>query len=593
VLATKSTGEFVVSWGEYQKKVVQPVNADNTLGSATEIAVQGHGGLQSLATVNGDGDFVLVYGDNTQQNMLFTTRVSAQLFDVDGNAVGSPVLVDSHQFASGTPQPAATDAKVVSLDKTTGLFGVSWSLENTDDETLSSVYWDTFTTNGAAIASTVNAAVEFKTKSEDRDYNLDPQAVALGSSGAAAMVWRGIDSVSGLWTLYVQRIEADHSLTAPVIKLNSSQFSSFEFRENIPSVQALASGKFVVSWINTDGDGDKSIFVQLFNADGTKSGAEVVLEGTQSSTQTDKQVSIAEIGSSGDFVVSWTGQNSFQYINSSIYVQRFNADGTVNGTTVQLDGTSSNTLDEMSNLVSLGADGDFAVAFGGDNGSNNDIYVQYFDANGNPLSYSETFSFGQILSSLELDSSAVLTVPISGIDDSGSVILTLNSQSYTGTISSGVASITIPSVDLIALPEGSNTYQIDATDSAGNTASTLSGSFEKAKSAEFNEIITGASTSYTDTGAAVDDSGANADGTPDIVIKLNDISENDELELVVDGVVISTHTVTGSDVTSGEVTFAGVDVATNDASSDRSVSLGLKVTHITETQQVDTWEFNW
>jgi len=194
---------------------------------------------------------------------------------------------------------------------------------------------------------------------------------------------------------------------------------------------------------------------------------------------------------------------------------------------------------------------------------------------------------------LELDSSAVLTVPISGIDDSGSVILTLNSQSYTGTISSGVASITIPSVDLIALPEGSNTYQIDATDSAGNTASTLSGSFEKAKSAEFNEIITGASTSYTDTGAAVDDSGANADGTPDIVIKLNDISENDELELVVDGVVISTHTVTGSDVTSGEVTFAGVDVATNDASSDRSVSLGLKVTHITETQQVDTWEFNW
>jgi hypothetical protein len=77
------------------------------------------------------------------------------------------------------------------------------------------------------------------------------------------------------------------------------------------------------------------------------------------------------------------------------------------------------------------------------------------------------------------------------------------------------------------------------------------------------------------------------------VIKLVDIAEGDSLELVIDGVVVSTHAVTGSDITSGEVTFSGVDVASNDASSDRSVTLGLKVTHITETQEVDTWEFNW
>lgn len=57
--------------------------------------------------------------------------------------------------------------------------------------------------------------------------------------------------------------------------------------------------------------------------------------------------------------------------------------------------------------------------------------------------------------------------------------------------------------------------------------------------------------------------------------------------------VVSTHAVTGNDIASGEVTFSGVDVASNDASSDRSVTLGLKVTHITETQEVDTWEFNW
>ncbi|NRP58284.1 MULTISPECIES: Ig-like domain-containing protein [unclassified Marinobacterium] len=162
--------------------------------------------------------------------------------------------------------------------------------------------------------------------------------------------------------------------------------------------------------------------------------------------------------------------------------------------------------------------------------------------------------------------------------------------------------ITSTNTDTNLSTEGlaAGTYYAYAMDEAGNLSATSSNAVTVTDAsptdtadAVFKEIITGTNTVYNGTNAAVDDSGVNADATPDIVIKLVDIAEGDSLELVVDGVVVSTHAVTGSDITSGEVTFAGVDVAGNDASSDRSVSLGLKVTHITETQQVDTWEFNW
>ena len=83
------------------------------------------------------------------------------------------------------------------------------------------------------------------------------------------------------------------------------------------------------------------------------------------------------------------------------------------------------------------------------------------------------------------------------------------------------------------------------------------------------------------------------DATPDIVVSLVDVSAGEELELWIDGALAVTHEITGSDVTSGMVTFAGVDVTSADTESDRAVELALKVVHASETVQVDTWEYQW
>ena len=67
----------------------------------------------------------------------------------------------------------------------------------------------------------------------------------------------------------------------------------------------------------------------------------------------------------------------------------------------------------------------------------------------------------------------------------------------------------------------------------------------------------------------------------------------DELELWIDGVKVDTHEVTSSDLTAGNVAFNDVDVAAVDSGTANHVDISLKVTHTIETDEVDTWEYQW
>jgi hypothetical protein len=615
LIATKSTGEFVVSWSEYEKKVVQPVGADDSLATRTEIPIRGFGGNQSLATVTDSGHLVLIYEDYTQQNTLFTTRVSAQLFTVDGATVGSPVVIGEHQFSTGTSQPGAVDAKVVLLNAASGLFGVSWVLEDSSDEDYSSVYWDTFSTDGSTITPTSASAVEIKTLSPDRDYDLDPTAIALGSSGSAALVWSAIDT-DGDTSIYVQKIEADHSLTATQVKLEGTGVTNGI--DETPAIAAVGdSGEFVVVWSGVDSDGDSSVFVQRFDADGTVgSNAPIKLEGSKTSSGSDFDVSILEVKANGEFVVSWVGKDtSSAAAETSIYLQRFNANGSLNGATTVLDavqtsdgGTSSKEVGAF--IASVGHVGEYIVGFG-ENLNDADLFLQQYNASGVAISVSPSFSFGELLSASEIAADGTLTVPLSGANDGDLVTLTLNSKSYTATVSGSSASITIPFTDLDALPGGVNSYDIDVADSAGNAGTSYTGSFTKSV-AGFAGIDADADGSgvleITNTNTVAGTSGS-ADSTAKVALDVSKASAGDTVELYVDGTLVWSDTLDAGEISSGTlVADNGSGDAINFDNYDSTVAgsgvnvsadivtLELKLKnsggYVQEAEDV-TWDYQW
>ena len=108
-----------------------------------------------------------------------------------------------------------------------------------------------------------------------------------------------------------------------------------------PQITALGSlGAYVVVWNGKEAGGDESIYTQKFNADGTADtsvGTNGVqkIESSDSTGDNDKTPQVTALGTSGAYVVVWNGKEAGG--DESIYTQKFNADGTKD-TTVGVSG---------------------------------------------------------------------------------------------------------------------------------------------------------------------------------------------------------------------------------------------------------------
>ena len=180
-----------------------------------------------------------------------------------------------------------------------------------------------------------------------------------------------------------------------------------------------------------------------------------------------------------------------------------------------------------------------------------------------------------------------------------------------GTIANGGTTGTI---DTSGLMDG--TYKLYQVDRAGNfslvstdgdltisSSSVTDGDTSTHEyDVEFFSIDDG-STTHTDTASSVVSSGNNA---VDLTFDLNDVTENDIVELYVDGQLAFSKEITASDKTTGSITTTDLnldekDVASGTSSSsvnatDNTVILELKVKHqgvyVQDGQDV-TWDYQW
>ena len=175
----------------------------------------------------------------------------------------------------------------------------------------------------------------------------------------------------------------------PEILVNSTTVSN----QDHASVTGLKNGKFVVVWhdFNQPGSGADTSFDavrgQMFNADGSKMGAEFVLSGAAQTLGVQQDPVVISLND-GRFVVAWESFNhqSGDPSGSCIDARIYNSDGTP-ATDEFLVNTHTDFWQTRASMTPL-ATGGFIVTwmhdFQGGN-LNYDIFARIYDAAGNPV----------------------------------------------------------------------------------------------------------------------------------------------------------------------------------------------------------------
>ncbi|MFN9229929.1 MAG: cadherin domain-containing protein [Planctomycetota bacterium] len=302
-----------------------------------------------------------------------------------------------------------------SVDQSGTTSNADWDLEYTVGELsghslFSSV--DTLLWEGELAAQALSLSGEQNLGVLDRG---SADAVAMHSDGSFVIVWS--HDFSGNWGIRAARFFADGTQNGGLISVNettvndqryatidmddagnfviswtspsdspgtadiyarwfgASSGSSSEFRVNShtsggqlnSSVSMAGDGRFAVAWEGNGAEDSQGIYVRLYNASRTPLGSQIFVNPSATGSQENPVVSMND---SGDFVVSWNDETSFQY-------QRFDASGTKVGGACTVSSTGTAKRGD----VLLNDDGTVVVTWQENNGSMWDVYWQRNAAN--------------------------------------------------------------------------------------------------------------------------------------------------------------------------------------------------------------------
>ena len=384
-------GRFVVAWrddsasgGDTSSAAVraQVFNADGSksggelLVNTTTHADQSQPSITALA----DGRFVVAWADfSATGGDTSGWAIRAQIFDADGAKSGGEFLVNT-TTASNQQEPSITALA-------DGRFVVAWTDESVSggDTSGTAVRAQIFEADGAKSGG--EFLVNTTTASNQRESSITALA-----DGRFVVAWRD-ESASGGDT-------SSYAVRAQIFEANGTK-SGGEFLVNTataifqldPSITALADGRFVVAWADySQSAGDTSVAAiraQVFNANGTKSGGEFVVNTTTLDDQYSPSITAL---ADGRFVAAWTdisatgSDTSFEAVRAQV----FNADGTKSGGEFLVNTTTAN--DQHSPSITALADGRFAVAWTGSSATGGDtsanaVRGQIFDPRSSGLTW--------------------------------------------------------------------------------------------------------------------------------------------------------------------------------------------------------------
>ena len=249
---------------------------------------------------------------------------------------------------------------------------------------------------------------EFQINTITADSQQDPSVTAL-SDGGFVVTWNSEDD-DEIGGVYGRRYNAEgEAQDTKEFQINTTTIGSHK----APSVAALSGGGFVVAWYSESQDQIDFYFdvlAQRYDADGTAQGTEFLVNATKFNDQYDPSVTAL---SNGGFVVAWasSGQDSD---GLGVYAQRYDADGTALGGEFLVNTTTAD--DQEAPSVTALTDGGFVVTWESNNqdGQTWGIYGQRYDADG--MAQGTEFQINQTTDDSQYASS------VTGLSEGGFVV---------------------------------------------------------------------------------------------------------------------------------------------------------------------------
>jgi len=216
-------------------------------------------------------------------------------------------------------------------------------------------------------------ASEFQVSTYSTSSQSESTMTAL-ADGGFVLSWTSLVQDGDSYGIYAQRYDANGAAAGAEFRVNT--YTAWAQSES--AMTALAGGGFVVSWTSANQDGDGyGIYAQRYDAHGAAAGAEF---------RVNAHVADAQIGSAiaaladGGFVVSWAsyGQDGESY---GIYAQRYDANGAASGG--EFRANTYTTADQSQTALAALADGGFVVSWSSwQDGDGYGIYAQRYLASG-------------------------------------------------------------------------------------------------------------------------------------------------------------------------------------------------------------------
>lgn len=294
----------------------------------------------STMTALQDGRYVVAWTDRSQSpdDASFNV-VRAQIMNSDGSPDGPGFLV-------GDASLAATKSSADMVTLADGRFLVAWTNGNNTSGPENAVVGQIFNADGTRSGNifTINASAT--------DLEKFTRIDALDHGGFVA-TWEAEVNGSVVGTAFAQVFDANGNKLGPAF-LPASPTS---ITQSEPETATLANGRFVIVWVNNGSE----LLAHLFNSDGSTFGEEFEINTTTAGSQSSPRVAgLAD----GRFVIVWNdfGQaGPGDTSGSAVRAQIFNADGSKSGGEFLVNTTTAGSQ-SVSSVLAL-SDGRFAVAW--------------------------------------------------------------------------------------------------------------------------------------------------------------------------------------------------------------------------------------
>jgi hypothetical protein len=203
-------------------------------------------------------------------------------------------------------------------------------------------------------------------------FNQHNPEVAMDSTGDFVVTWTNHDDEG--YGIYAKRYD-----TSGLVQGSEFQVNTYTSGNQTGSSVAMDSaGDFVIAWQSQNQDGnDYGIFAQKYHNTGQPFGSEFLVNTYTAGVQLSP---LTAMDSAGDFVIGW--YSVFEDGSSGgIYAQRFNSDGSLNGTQFLVNTTTEDN--QTSPSVAMDSAGDIVFTWlSNEDGDGYGVYAQRYNSDG-------------------------------------------------------------------------------------------------------------------------------------------------------------------------------------------------------------------